>query len=72
MRLCISRLVSIAPQALKSILERFMLGPCLKVLLPALFQKPLDFQGYQEFGSNTCSLILPTNLSGFIHQYFSL
>ena len=40
MRLCISRLVSIAPQALKSILERFMLGPCLKVLLPALFQKP--------------------------------
>ena len=45
MKLCINRLVSIAPQALKSILERFMLGPCLEVLLPALFQKPIDFQG---------------------------
>lgn len=45
MRLCVSRSVSIAPQALESILEKFMLGPCLEVLLPALFQKPVNFQG---------------------------
>lgn len=70
----ISCLVSIAPgRPLKASLKDLCWALAWEVLVPSLFQKPIGFsRDYQEIGSNSHSLILPINLSIFIHQYLSL